>query len=1046
MSFIVYKASAGSGKTFNLAKEYLKIAIQNPDDFRHILAITFTNKAANEMKSRIVEYLADFSNEDMNNAGKTKLLPIIAKETQLSEIEIIERSKTVLKNILYKYADFSVMTIDSFFQKVIRSFSHDLHIPINFKLEISLDEMVAQIVDNLIDLVGEDKAIYEILIQYINKITEDKKSWHIEKNLSEFSKEIFSEKAYKHLNLLKEYNIDDFLEIIKNLRLEIKNTNQKSQNIALETIDIITAQNIDLESFSGKSRGIGFWLAKVANGHREVAAVTKKALSNDVWFSKDSYPSCFDSIKEQVRENIQSIVLLIRDYHDLTKINKEIYALALVNQIKNVIIQIKDQENLFFLSETNFVLADVLRNEPTPFIYERIGEKYFHFFIDEFQDTSQLQWNNMLPLILEAISGLHNQKPGSAIIFGDPKQSIYRFRGGDFMQFINLPHVETENEHAMNVAANNLISSNFKTIPLNTNYRSKAKIVDFNNHFFENIKTYIPDYEKLYEEHKQDFIGDENQGIVDISIFDSDNKNNSENLLILNSRILDIINSAINEHYQLKDIAILGRDKKNLRSIASHLINNNIPIITSDSLRLDSSPTVRFIKNMICLFKNQNDEITNTAIIEFLTTQNKDITFENSIIFSKDFEKLTYFLHTLGYDISPEQWSQLNIYDLCEEIIRSFNLCNKSDAYVIGFVDVIYKYHSDGESEASFKDWWDDNKDNYAIAMPEGIDGIKILTIHAAKGLQYPIVICPFNTSSDKTNNIWISSEEMSESMPIYSLPTARISNSSISEDSRFFNKVTEEKKLTVVDNINIAYVAFTRAIDRLYIILPSPSKNSLKDNKYSLEKAMYGFVKNYNFSEIKHDQYTNYYTGSDDKKQNLNNNVAPIDTNIEFNQYISKKWYNNIMQIPPKIKTKSIEWGSLFHYTMQHIKSVNDIDYAIYKTKLHFDLTSNDCTKLFNLVLQTCKNPKIEIFFDERLRIYNEKSIMNSEGEIFRPDRLILKENSAIVLDFKTGKAKESHLEQISNYKQLLLETGINEVKAFVVYVDDENIEIMES
>jgi ATP-dependent exoDNAse (exonuclease V) beta subunit len=1046
MSFIVYKASAGSGKTFNLAKEYLKIALQNPDDFRHILAITFTNKAANEMKSRIVEYLADFASENPEADGKKSLLPILVSETNLTENEIIARSSIVLKNILYKYADFSVMTIDSFFQKIIRSFSHDLHIPINFKLEISLDEMVAQIVDNLIDLVGEDKATYEILIQYINKITEDKKSWHIEKNLSEFSKEIFSEKAYKHLNLLNDYSIDDFLEIIKNLRLEIKNINQRTQKLTLETIDIITAQNIDLESFSGKSRGIGYWLAKVANGHKEVAAVTKKALSDDIWFAKGSYPSSFDTIKDQVGENIQNIVLLIRDYHDLTRISKEIYALALVNQIKNVITQIKDQENLFFLSETNFVLADVLRNEPTPFIYERIGEKYFHFFIDEFQDTSQLQWNNMLPLILEAISGLHNQKPGSAIIFGDPKQSIYRFRGGDFMQFINLPNVETENDQAMNIAANNLISANFKTLPLNTNFRSKAKIVDFNNHFFESIKTYIPDYVKLYDQHEQESRGSENQGIVDITIINSENKNNSENLMVINNRILDIINLAKKDHYQLKDIAILGRDKKNLRSIANFLINNNIPIITSDSLRLDASPTVRFLKNMICLYKNPNDEIINTAIIEFITTQNKNITLEDSIGFSRDFESLNHFLQKLGYKISPKLWSQLNIYDLCEEIIRSFNLTEKSDAYVIGFVDVVFKYHSDGESEAAFSDWWNDNKDSFAIAMPEGIDGIKILTIHAAKGLQYPIVICPNNTSSDKASSIWISSDEMSEIIPTYNLPTARISSSSISEDSRFFNKISEEKKLTVVDNINIAYVAFTRAVNRLYILLPSPSANSLKDNKYTLEKAMFGFVKNYHLSEKIFEEYTNYFMGSDDSQQYSKSNHEKSDNNIDFNQYISKKWYDNFMQIPPKTKSKSIEWGSIFHYTMQHIKSLDDLDFAINKTKLYFSLSPEDCKKLINLVIQTCKNPKIEAYFDKNLKIYNEKSIMNSEGEIFRPDRLILKENSAFVLDFKTGKAKESHLEQITNYKQLLLETGINEVKAFVVYVDEENIEIMES
>ena len=423
MSFTVYKASAGSGKTFSLAKEYIKITLQNPDDFRHILAITFTNKAANEMKSRIIEYLADFASDDPNAPGKKSLLPEILKETNLSESEVISRSSVILKNILYKYADFSVMTIDSFFQKIIRSFSHDLHIPINFKLEMNLDEIVAQVVDNLIDKVGEDKAIYEILIQYINKLTEDKKSWHIEKNLGDFSKEIFSETAYQHLKTLDGYDVDDFIEIIKNLRNDSNVISKEIVEISAKTIQIIQQQNIGLEDFYGKTRGIGAWLLKIQDGHKEVSNAVLKAVNDDVWFSKTGYLPHFDIIKEEVSSNMTKIVLKIRDYNDIKRISKDIYALALVNQIKNVIFQIKDQENLFFISETNFVLADVLLNQPTPFIYERIGERYFHYFIDEFQDTSKLQWNNMIPLILEAISGLHNQKPGSAIIFGDPKQS-----------------------------------------------------------------------------------------------------------------------------------------------------------------------------------------------------------------------------------------------------------------------------------------------------------------------------------------------------------------------------------------------------------------------------------------------------------------------------------------------------------------------------------------------------------------------------------------------------------------------------------------------
>lgn len=1042
MSFIVYKASAGSGKTFSLAKEYIKITLQNPDDFRHILAITFTNKAANEMKSRIIEYLADFASDDPNAPGKKSLMPIIIEETNLPESEVISRSSVVLKNILYKYADFSVMTIDSFFQKIIRSFSHDLHIPINFKLEMNLDEIVAQVVDNLIDKVGEDKAIYEILIQYINKLTEDKKSWHIEKDLGNFSKEIFSEAAYQHLKTLDGYDVADFIEIIKNLRNDSNVISKEIVEISTKTIQIIQQQNIGLEDFNGKSRGIGAWLLKIQDGHKEVSNAVLKAVNDDVWFSKTGYLPHFDIIKEEVSSNMTKIVLKIRDYNDIKRISKDIYALALVNQIKNVIFQIKDQENLFFISETNFVLADVLLNQPTPFIYERIGERYFHYFIDEFQDTSKLQWNNMIPLILEAISGLHNQKPGSAIIFGDPKQSIYRFRGGDFMQFINLPKVKTENDELMDIAANNLISADFRTQNLDTNHRSKMQIVDFNNKLFDSIKCYIPEYSKLYEDHEQKFKNEKEDGIVDISIINKEKKSDAEYLAMVYERILEIINKAKEENYQLKDIAILGREKKILRNIASVLNHHNIPIISSDSLQLDSSPVVRFLKNMIHLHKSTNDQIINAAIINYLSDQNPSINFEESLSYSKDYHSLLDFFKKYNFDVKSDIWAQLNIYDLCEEMIRTFIDSEHVDAYLMGFIDVVYKYHIDGESEAAFSEWWNENKEKHSIAVPEGIDGIKILTIHAAKGLQFPIVIAPFSSNRKKNSEIWVSTEEMSEEISSYKLPTARIKDSSTSEDSRFYKKILEEDSLSLVDEINTAYVALTRAVNRLYVIIPTPSASSLKKDDYSLEKVISSFVKNNNYTETIFDNYTNYSLGFDEKS--ATDDVLD-ESNSKFSNFISKKWYDSVVQIPKKIESEAIEWGSLFHYAMQHIVHLKDLENAIERTRLHYILDADNCKKLSEMVIQTSENPMLKEYFKEGIKVYNEKSIMDSSGEIFRPDRLIIDKNRAVIIDFKTGIPKESHQEQVINYKNLLLETGIEDVQTFVVYVNDEKTEVVE-
>ncbi len=1049
MSFIVYKASAGSGKTFNLAKEYLKIVIQNPEDFKHILAITFTNKAANEMKSRIIDYLAGISSTNPDNKGKKDMLPLLISETGLSENQIILKCGIILRKILYNYADFSIMTIDKFFQKIIRSFSHDLNIPINYRLEINIDDMVEQIVDNLLDLVGENKEISEILIQYINKLLHENRSWHIESNLTNFSKEIFKESAYYALKSLKNVKITDFMETISELKNGLNKLSKDIELQARNALNIIELANIGLNDFSQKSNGVGQWFFKVSNGNYSINSHAYNAIFNENWFSKNMEPSNFGEIKPQLTEIGKNIIKNILIHSDLSKIFDEIYGVALINQIKNVIQKVKDEEGMFFLSETNFTLADVIKNQPTPFIYERIGEKYFHYFIDEFQDTSKLQWNNMVPLIIEAVSSLHNNKKGSAIIFGDAKQSIYRFRDADFTQFLQLPKIEIEGDDFYKNSVERILSNDFNQVDLNFNYRTKAKIVEFNNQLFEIAKQYLPTFDFVYQKHEQKIIGNSEEGLVDITIFEKF-KEQSSYLVATNVKIIDIIEKAKSDGFDYKDIAILGRDKKHLRDIATFLISNNIPVISSDSLQLDSSVDVRFLTQMIHLLKTDSNELVNASIIQYITDLHKDTNFQDKIYACKNNNLMNSFFLSLGYDIDFNLCYNLNIYDLCEEIIRVFFNQKMPDSYVIGFLDIIHKYHIDNKSESDFLEWWEDEKSNFAIALPEGIDGIKILTIHAAKGLEYPIVILPNFSSISKPKSIWVNTQEKIDlGLPFYNLPIARINtskNNSIHKElkSIFENEVENENRLKEIDEINTAYVALTRPIDRLYIISETPSDNSLKNADYSFSKLLNKYITSYPeyITENEITDFKHYQIGIPSSKIQK---IAENKNMIMLNKNTTSSWFNTKNFSYNKPESEAIEWGNKFHYAMQFVYHVNDINYSINKTKLQFNLSDNEASILKSIIEKTCYNHLITNYFINNYKILNERSIVDKNGEIFRPDRIILQNNMAVVIDFKTGIAKETHQLQINNYKTLLTEIGYNQVKAFVVYVQSEKVDIKE-
>ncbi len=772
MSFTVYKSSAGSGKTYTLVKEYLKIILRNPNDFRNILAVTFTNKAANEMKDRVIENLKELANSehDPNNKAIKYLLPELLNETDLSREEIIKNARKSLALILHNYSDFSVSTIDSFVHKIIKTFAYDLHLPLNFDVELNADQLLIEAIDILINRVGIDEELTDLLIRFTESKADDESDWHIENDLLSLAKTLVKEDGQANVSRLKELTYQNFKDYAEQLNAFIRDFKTRVTEQASDAIKIINYHQIDYASFYQGKRGlVGYFikLSKQSNNDFFENKNAIKTIKEDKWYAakaNQDEQSSIEGIKDELRNiyaKLQQIIEKDFKIYSLYKIlAKQIYPLAVLNEIEKIVTEIKNQNNIVHISEFNKQISKIVFSEPIPFIYERLGEKYKHFLIDEFQDTSVLQWQNMIPLIDNSLSEGHFN-----MIVGDGKQAIYRWRSGEVEQFACLPEIFNKENLPLSDERENNLKRNYQEQLLANNFRSKKEIVTFNNDFFKIISGKLDDsFRGIYDGMEQSANKDNTGGYVHLEFVSKSEDKTQEPIL---PRLKSLIDDILDSNRKLSDIALLCRTKKDARLCSSYLMENNISVLSSESLLLSASSEINLIISFIRYLLNPFDKIHLASVLQYLI--NKKEIKEKSLVevfntIRKEssltkMQELQAFFSKNGYSYNSYRLLTLPIYDLLEEIIRVFDFDKKVDPYLQFFLDAALKYSLNGKSNVNdFLDWWDKEKENESVIIPEGIDAIRVLTIHKAKGLEFPIVIYPFANERVKRglNRLWL--------------------------------------------------------------------------------------------------------------------------------------------------------------------------------------------------------------------------------------------------------------------------------------------------
>lgn len=1044
-NFEIYKSSAGSGKTYTLVLRYLSLALKEPGYFRHILAITFTNKAANEMKQRVVSSLLHLSDpvkyQDM--PAVRFMLADLEKETGLDAKEISARAGSQLRMLLHDYDNFAVSTIDSFVTKIIRSFAHDLYLPADFAIETDQERLLVEAVDRLLSRAGLDDELTRVLVEFTESKSEDEKDWRIENDLKEIAGELFREESYGPVKQLKEIPLTRYRELSAGIRRFTKSFENELAGYAKKALDVIRDNGIDPDWLFQKKSGIAGFFARFADKQISIEpnSYVKKTIEENCWYSKSTAPEiqrAINSVSERLREQYMLISNRLQQhgptYFLLDMVGRVLYQSAVLGEIEKELEQVKTDKNLLMISEFNRLITDIVVREPVPFIYERIGEKFRHYLVDEFQDTSELQWKNLLPLIANSLAGGHKN-----LVVGDGKQAIYRFRNGQVDQFRVLPGIPGHFEKDVFGEADNALRTNSMIAFLDRNFRSKPAVVEFNNRFFRFVADSFPGkIGQIYEGLEQASASSPQRGFVSLEWFPG----KKEEFAIANlDRITELIIYLTDEiGYRRRDIVVLAGKNEQGSLIARHLTGKGIDVISSESLLLNSSCEVNLLVSAFRWLVDPGNAIHASAIAGFLAGLKK-ISLPHEKAFGQCLEKgLVRFLNESGFDFSPLRLQSLTVYDQAEELIRIFGIGgDTANPYIQFFLDFISKLvSSDTIQTTDLLEAWDEKSDKLSITSPEGTDAVRIMTIHKAKGLEFPVVIYSFAVSDDKfgKKRLWVKLENQE----LQGLPVALLSTGKNLEAVGYGSQFQDEREKTLLDAVNLVYVAMTRPIDRLYVLTKEVEP---KDDDRSVQGMFMKFAAKADGNGfVLKDHRLEFGLDVPLEKQS----EPEPDTSILTGKWVSESWKDRILitaKTPADwdvmLPERSGAWGNLVHSALAEMITTDEIDAIVNKMVSNRILMPEKEDELKRKLLAVTSHPLLEKFFSEKAHVRAEAEILLPDGGIIRPDRVIIADDEAVIIDYKTGIPSPHHVIQLQEYASVMHKMGYERIRKLLVYIDKD-------
>lgn len=1041
--FIICRASAGSGKTYTLVRQYLQLAFsanerELPSRFARILAITFTNKAANEMKERILRELDNIAELGAN----TPMGADLGKQMGMNDGTLKRYASTVRRAILHNYSDFAVCTIDSFMHRLVRTFAHDLGLPMNFDVYLDNTELIQNAVDNLMAMVGTEgqEELTEVLCEFAESRMNDGKNYMVEGELAQLAGELFKENTPEYLKDLSHLDTARFRLVHKEMREANQAYVESMKQLGQKAISRIQEAGIAPEDFHQGRRGTYTYFEKLANGRLDQPnSFTLQFLEGDKLEKKGSTAKeALAAIKPELVA-IHNEICELREreevkYNTRKLLMKNLYSLALINKMNELVAEFSHENEIVHLSEFNKQINAVVQDEPTPFIYERIGNRYYNYLIDEFQDTSRLQWQNLVPLLENGVGAGH-----TSLVVGDGKQAIYRFRQGDVEQFVDLPHVDNR------VHGRLLESPGISTKdPLGKNFRSARQVVEFNNNFFawaipnrfgENKELqdiYIgtgPEAELTQEPTKEG-------GYVQVGFWNLDDGHE-----VLWQEMLDDIRQLIDEKgYSYRDMTILARDRNTLAEISTFMTAHGVEVVSGESFLLTQSRVVMLMRSLLQYLLDETDRVAAQRILLYLHHLGKvGQRYSQPFLETKKGIDLDAILREEGLELNCESLRHLGLYDCCEEAIRMLHLDGIETAYTATWLNVVAKYSSTHRQDlAEFLEWFDEQKDRLSTSTANDLDAIQLMTIHKAKGLESPIVLYPILNKRNLTDSIWVHIEPQS-GLP---LPASLVAPSK-NEHTLFDNEYENELSKSDMDRINVLYVALTRPKEKLMIYCQEPPKES--NTQYS--SLLSDFMAER--TDAKTVRANVLCLGENTSKQLKTKEEREQMENVQMERVSFPSWGHRIaiaeqsQKIFGEIDTLSIRRGNQVHDLLSLIHHTGEIETALNKYTKANRLLTEEAEELRQVVGNMMLQNDVAKFFSPDYECKNECSLV-TQGEVLRPDRIVFTPNETWVVDFKTGAPKTDHRSQVGHYCQVIAEMGYPNVKGYLLYIGAEKCQVL--